>query len=94
MITASCRAWAVAAPKSCRTRRWRGRVQAPNTGWKDAPKGYGPHKTLYNHFMRWSRLGVFDRIFAGLASKGPTPERILIDATHLKAHRTAASLLK
>ena len=33
--------------------------------WKDAPTGYGPHKTLYNRFIRWSRLGVFDRIFAG-----------------------------
>jgi transposase len=62
--------------------------------WKDAPKGYGPHKTLYNRFIRWSRMGVFDRIFAGLASEGPRPERIMIDATHLKAHRTAASLLK
>jgi transposase len=62
--------------------------------WKDAPSGYGPHKTLYNRFMRWSRLGVFDRIFAGLTGGGPKPERIMIDATHLKAHRTAASLLK
>jgi transposase len=62
--------------------------------WKDAPKGYGPHKTLYNRFIRWSRMGVFDRIFAGLASEGPKPDRIMIDATHLKAHRTAASLLK
>lgn len=61
---------------------------------KDAPKGYGPHKTLYNRFIRWSRLGVFDRIFAALAGEGPRPERIMIDATHLKAHRTAASLLK
>jgi hypothetical protein len=26
--------------------------------------------------------------------KGGKPERIMIDATHLKAHRTAASLLK
>jgi transposase len=60
---------------------------------KDAPKGYGPHKTLYNRFIRWSRLGVFDRIFAGLAGEGPKPERIMIDATHLKAHRAAASLL-
>ena len=57
--------------------------------WKDAPKEYGPHKTLYNRFMRWSRLGVFDRIFAALAGEGPKPERIMIDATHLKAHRTA-----
>ena len=62
--------------------------------WKDAPKGYGPHKTLYNRFIRWSLMGVFDRIFAGLAGEGPRPERIMIDATHLKAHRTAASLLK
>ncbi|MBM6582458.1 IS5 family transposase [Microvirga sp. BT689] len=62
--------------------------------WKDAPKAYGPHKTLYNRFMRWSRLGVFDRIFAALAGEGPKPVRIMIDATHLKAHRTAASLLK
>ena len=55
--------------------------------WKDAPRGYGPHKTLYNRFIRWSRLGVFDRIFAALASAGPKPERIMIDATHLKAQR-------
>ena len=62
--------------------------------WKDAPSGYGPHKTLYNRFVRWSRLGLFNRIFASLAGEGPIPERIMIDATHLKAHRTAASLLK
>ena len=62
--------------------------------WKDAPGGYGPHKTLYNRVIRWSRLGVFDRIFAALAAEGPKPERIMIDTTHLKAHRTAASLLK
>jgi transposase len=62
--------------------------------WKDAPPGYGPPKTLYNRFVRWSRMGVFDRIFASLAGDSPKPERIMIDATHLKAHRTAASLLK
>jgi len=62
--------------------------------WRDAPVDYGPHKTIYNRFIRWSRLGVFSKIFAALASKGPRPERLMIDATHLKAHRTAASLLK
>jgi putative transposase len=62
--------------------------------WRDAPKEYGPHKTIYNRFIRWSRLGVFNKIFAELAAKGGKPERIMIDATHLKAHRTAASLLK
>ena len=29
----------------------------------DAPKDYGPHKTLYNRFVRWSRLGAFNQIF-------------------------------
>ena len=62
--------------------------------WKDAPRDYGPHKTLYNRFIRWSRMGVFDRIFAALAAKAGPPERLMIDTTHLKAHRTAASLLK
>ena len=52
--------------------------------WRDAPADYGPAKTIYNRFIRWSRMGVFNRIFAAL----------MIDATHLKAHRTAASLLK
>jgi putative transposase len=61
---------------------------------KDPPRGYGPHKTLYNRFVRWSRLGVFARIFAALAAEAGTPERLMIDATHLKAHRTAASLLQ
>jgi putative transposase len=62
--------------------------------WRDAPSGYGPHKTIYNRFIRWSRLGVFNRIFAELAAKGGRPDQLMIDATHLKAHRTAASLLK
>ena len=62
--------------------------------WRDAPAGYGPHKTIYNRFIRWSRLGVFNRIFAELAAKGGKPDRLMIDTTHLKAHRTAASLLK
>ena len=62
--------------------------------WRDAPGAYGPAKTLYNRFIRWSRLGVFNRIFEALAAKGGKPDRLMIDATHLKAHRTAASLLK
>ncbi len=62
--------------------------------WKDASKDYGAHKILYNSLFRLSRLGVFDRIFAALSKEGSKPQRIMIDATHLKAHCTAASLLK
>lgn len=34
------------------------------------------------------------RCFAALAAKGGKPDQLVIDATHLKTHRTAASLLK
>ena len=62
--------------------------------WRDAPAAYGPPKTIYNRFIRWSRLGVFNKIFAALSAKDGKPDQLMIDATHLKAHRTAASLLK
>jgi transposase len=62
--------------------------------WRDAPKDYGPYKTIYNRFIRCGRFGVFNRIFAKLASEGAKPDRLRIDAPHLKAQRTAASLLK
>ncbi|MFK4874958.1 IS5 family transposase [Novosphingobium sp. ZW T3_23] len=62
--------------------------------WRDAPAEYGPPKTIYNRFIRWSRLGVFNKIFSALSAKGGRPDQLMIDATHLKAHRTAASLLK
>ena len=63
--------------------------------WRDAPQDYGPPKTLYNRFVRWSANGTFERIFEELARpQGPAAEMLMIDATHLKAHRTASSLKK
>ena len=57
--------------------------------WRDAPKEYESHKTIYNRFIRWCRLGV-----QALRRKAARPHRLMIGATHLKAHRTAASLLE
>ena len=60
--------------------------------WCDAPREYGPAKTLYNRWKRWSDNGVFAWIMVGLAAKDTDPKTIMIDATYLKAHRTACSL--
>jgi transposase len=60
--------------------------------WCDAPRDYGPPKTLYNRWKRWSGMGVFARIMEGLASEAAEPKTVMIDATYLKAHRTASSL--
>jgi putative transposase len=62
--------------------------------WSAAPSVYGPPKTLYNRHVRWARKGIFNRIFETLAAAAGPPERIMIDSTHLKVHRTAASLLQ
>lgn len=60
--------------------------------WKDAPSAYGPPKTLYNRWKRWSRMGVFARMMTELAAEAQDTDTLMMDATHLKAHRTAASL--
>ena len=60
--------------------------------WRDAPKEYGPAKTLYNRWKRWSDNGVFARIMVGLAAENAEHKTIMIGATYLKAHRTASGL--
>ena len=63
--------------------------------WVDAPAVYGPHKTLYNRFRRWSDNGVFELIFTELArSDGTETEVLMIDVNCLKAPPMASSLNK
>lgn len=59
---------------------------------RDAPKEYGPHKTLYNRWKRWSDKGIFAQMMASLAAQHGEKKTVMIDATYLKAHRTASSL--
>ena len=58
--------------------------------WKDAAPEYGPHKTLYNRFVRWRDKGVWENAFVALAAAGGPPAEVLLDSTHVKAHRSAA----
>ena len=60
--------------------------------WRDAPAEYGSHKTLYNRWKRWSDKGIFARMMAGLAAGHGEEKTVMIDATYLKAHRTATSM--
>ncbi len=41
--------------------------------WRDAPKDYGPHKTIYNRFIRWSRLGVSTASLRHLSPRAASP---------------------
>ena len=62
--------------------------------WRDAPACYGPYKTLYNRFVCWSEAGVFAGLFTALAAERDESGVVMIDTTHITAHRTAASLQK
>jgi transposase len=63
-------------------------------GWRGAPAECGQHKTLYIRSVRWSRMGIFNRIVAGLVGRKEQLGQLMIGATRLKAHRTAACLLR
>lgn len=58
--------------------------------WVDAPAVYGPRKTLYNRFVRWSAKGVWADMFHALATAGGPPAQVLIDCSAVKAHCCAA----
>jgi transposase len=60
--------------------------------WRDAPSAYGPHKTLYNRWKRWSDNDIFAQMMMGLAAEHGEEKTVMIDATYLIAHRTASSL--
>lgn len=49
--------------------------------------GYVPYKTLYNRFVRWSRLGVFSRLFTERANQTPFDGSLMI--TPLTSRSTA-----
>ena len=67
-------------------------IQRNGLMWKHAFAAYGPPKTLYNRWKRWSRMGVFVTIMTELAATAQETGIVMIDATHSKAPRTASSL--
>lgn len=68
-----------------------GIVHALKSGgrWADCPPVYGPKKTLYNRFVRWAERGIWERVFQALAGDEDSPDRLFIDSTAVRVHRTA-----
>ena len=66
-----------------------GAPQRTGMPWRDLPERYGPYATAYNRFNRWSRRGIWKRIFDTLAARWRDGLH-LIDSTIVKAHRAAS----
>jgi transposase len=57
--------------------------------WRDCPKDYGPHTTIYNRFNRWSRRRLWLHILEALVDERVLVHSTAIDSTYIKAHRSA-----
>lgn len=66
---------------------WRLRTGSP---WADIPERYGPPTTCYNRFVRWQKLGVWDRLFE-VVSKAYEGDLQMVDSTSIRVHQHAAN---
>ena len=66
------------------------RVLKSGGRWVDAPACYGPRKTLYNRFVRWTAEGVWSDVFQALAPAGGPPAEVPLDSSAVRAHRSAS----
>ena len=69
---------------------WIGRTGAP---WRDLPAEPGNWHTTYTRFSRWSKTGVWDRVFEAI-SQDRDEEEVMIDSTAVRAHQHAAGAKK
>ena len=56
---------------------------------QDCPPEYGPPTTIYNRFNRWSKRGIWQKIFEYVAGAPDPVDEAALDSTHVKAHRCA-----
>ena len=69
---------------------WILRTGAP---WRDLPKRFGPWQSVYTRFRRWTRQGIWTRVFEKLAEQQDS-ESYMIDATIVRAHQDATGAKK
>jgi transposase len=71
---------------------WKLATGAP---WRDLPERYGPWPSVYTRFRRWTRAGVWDRLFAAVQRQADAVGEIdwelhFVDGTVIRAHQHAA----
>ena len=59
-------------------------VQQVSCHRQDAPAVYGPHKTLYSHWNRWSKNDWFRQTMRKMSSLSKKIQVIMIDSTYFK----------
>jgi transposase len=69
---------------------WRLRTGSP---WVEIPERYGPATTCYNRFVRWRKLGVWDRVFDAISAAYDGSVQ-MIDSSSIRVHQQGATAKK
>ena len=74
-------------------------VLSSGAPWRDLPERYGPWKTVYGRFRRWSQSGLFQQLLAVLEARARKADRIdfefsAVDGSIVRAHKSAAGAPK
>jgi transposase len=65
---------------------WRLRTGSP---WADIPDRYGPSTTCYNRFVRWRKIGVWDRLFEAVSKACDCIQ--MVESTTIRVHQHGAN---
>ena len=57
--------------------------------WRDLPERFGPWKTIYNRFHRWSNRDIWRQIFRA-ASVSDEDVAGILDSTVIRAHQDSS----
>ena len=69
---------------------WIVRTGAP---WRDLPEAFGEWNSVFRRFSRWSRKGIWQRIFEALSDDSDF-EYLIVDSTIIRAHQHASGAKK
>jgi len=61
--------------------------------WRDIPERFGDFRVIHTRHSRWSKSGVWERVFKELADDADN-EYAMIDATIVRAHQHSAGAQK
>ena len=61
--------------------------------WRDLPEVFGEWNSVFRRFIRWSRKGVWRRLFDAMADD-PDFEYLIVNSTIIRTHQHAAGAKK
>ena len=88
----ACRPAAKVPPRHLRRAIiWR---QDNGAKWRSLPEAVGPWWMAAQTFIRWSRLGVWERLLSLVQERGISLGMTFLDGTSIRAHQKAAGAAK